>query len=82
MKKGRNLQGFGIKTVEFTEFAGIRDKQRKIQNLQGFEWKKFRIYKIRKDQGSNKEKHSEFAWIRNLQALGVKQRKNSEFAGI
>ena len=23
MKKGRNLQGFGIKTVEFTEFAWI-----------------------------------------------------------
>ena len=25
MKKVRNLQGFGIKTVELTEFAGIEN---------------------------------------------------------
>ena len=35
MKKGRNLQGFGIKTVEFTVFAGSRDKQRKITEFAG-----------------------------------------------
>ena len=35
MKKRRNLQGFGIKTVEFTEFAGIGDKQSKITEFAG-----------------------------------------------
>ena len=33
MKKGRNLQGCGIKTVEFTEFAGIRDKTKKNHRI-------------------------------------------------